>query len=1187
MKPNLLIRASAGSGKTRKLSLRYLELIVKGAPISTVLASTFTRKATGEILNRILLTAAQACSDEILRHELSENVGREISVAEMTDIMRRLVQGLNQIRACSLSSFFHRIALCFPYEMGLKPGWRILDDVEDAQLRWNAIHETLAQNERNISTLVHQLFKGESKSQLADEIFGKMRDLLTLEISASPHAWEELQRLPVRGVLNEAEIVDCLNAIEEQIDAPEMEDKDKRLPGSLRKIAEHVRTNNWNELLKLSLIRHVYSVPENESIPFYGKPLNLPKVEKALRFLAYHVASQSFSLLKAQLSSAYTLVTGFAENYNRAKLSVNALQFEDVTRLVAEFVARQNGNLQPLYWRMNAPVNHLLLDEFQDTSLDQWHIFQPFGERCTSGEENRSFFCVGDVKQAIYRWRNGRAEIFDAIEKTFPGIEQESSNMSWRSAPEILRCVNRFFLDPTKQPVHDEGRAECGRNVENYEPEPIASGNDAVPVREFMSSQAASAWDGWRFEKHIPSPKSAKYPGYWELRAMPPKPSKKEFAEMMKGRSDYRESNYDSDSDSEDFDSSYELNDEYTPKPEDVQWRWVAKQIAEHYRQWRGMYRVGVLFRNNQHISRLARFLREEGIAVSEEGKNPLTNSNAVCLVLSLLTLMDFPESSMSWFHVGNSSLVALYPELRWQDVKRMESGAREKCLAELSECLSKLREEFQAFGVGAFVEKLSFALQPFCTTEEERRLTQLRNLAASYGQNSRMRRIAHFIDYVLGFKMEDPSGASVTLMSIHGSKGLQFDAVFLPEVDFLVSGRAPSFVPGYVDDDVLREISLVTPFPGENIRNAVFSETSPFYRAMTLDERDRIRENFSLLYVAMTRAIYAMYLLVPPQGKRKKKTDSFNRFGHLLCMGLAGVEQVEAEELVAWDGDPEWYNKTAQAVKEKETVSEKTEVETVSERVQKPKKDTSVEPIVFRESQFSSRDLVRRAPSNIEDRRMVNLGKKLDFSQQNTVNGSILHGWYEKIAWVENSLPSDEELIAVARPYGLTKDRLERLLKSFHSSLKSPKLDRVLHWTTYIPMLSEKVRQAGILPEDQIPRTVTRKRPDDPEEIRWEVYREKELAIRTETELLLGTLDRLILLRNDAQVFWADCIDYKTTRKINNPDVLEEKVRSHSLQMQDYRHMLQLHYRIPSTQISTHLVFSMLGIVREVPCTK
>ncbi len=1157
MKPNLLIRASAGSGKTRKLSLRYLELIVKGAPISTVLASTFTRKATGEILNRILLTAAQACNDENLRRELSENVGREISVTEMTDITRRLVQGLNQIRACSLSSFFHRIALCFPYEMGLKPGWRILDDVEDANLRWNAIQKTLDQNAENAPTLMYQLFKGEYNNNLADEIFDRMRDLLPIESSASPEAWEKLQKLPIRGLLNETEIIKCLNALDAEVEEMEASGKMKALPKTVRKIADFIRVNDWNNTIKEKLILNTLETGEADFIKYGQSKITSENLAVALRPLARHAAAVHYQLMQEQVSSVYTLVSGFARNYYAAKTNANGLQFEDVTRLVAEFVKKQNGNLLPIYWRMNAPINHLLLDEFQDTSLDQWHIFQPFGERCTSGKKNRSFFCVGDVKQAIYRWRNGCAEIFDAIEKTFPGIEQENSNMSWRSAPEILRCVNRFFLDPTKITDGDE-------NVENYEPEPISSGNDAVHVRELMEPRAALAWDGWRYEKHVPSPKSAKYPGYWEIRAMPHKPKKGEM-EGVQG---------DSENNAE---YSEEPENEYTPKPEDVQWRWVAKQIAEHYRQWDGMYRIGILFRDNKRISRLARFLREEGVAVSEEGKNPLTNSNAVCLILSLLTLMDYPESSLSWFHVGNSALTTIYPELRWQNVKRMEPDARKKRMAELAERLAELRNEFQSFGVSAFIEKLSFALQPFCTLEEERRLTQLRNLAANYGRNSRMRRIAHFVDYVLGFKMEDPSGASVTLMSIHGSKGLQFDVVFLPEIDFEVLGQPLKYIVGYQNDDVLQEISLVMPYQSEKLRNVLFPQNSPFLRAIEVNERDRMRENFSLLYVAMTRAIYAMYLFIPPQQKEQK--PPFKRFGSLLRTALGGVYHADAEELIAWDGDPNWSQKTPQALKNNESVSE-----TMSEIVQNPKKDAPVEPIAFRKNQFSSRDLVRRAPSNIEDRRMVNLGKKLDFSQQNTVNGSILHSWYEKIAWVENSLPSDEELIAVARPYGLPKDRLERLLRSFHSSLKSPKLESVLHWTTYIPMLSEKVLRAGVLPKERIPRTVSRKRPNDPEEIRWEVYREKELAIRTETELLLGTLDRLIVLRNEAQVFWADCIDYKTTRKINNPDVLEEKVRSHAPQMQDYRRMLHLHYRIPPTQISTHLVFSMLGIVREVP---
>lgn len=1172
MKPNLLIRASAGSGKTRQLSLRYIGLLLGGASIPTILASTFTRKATGEILNRILLTSAQACQDEGLRVELSQMVGHKVTADEMKGVLRRLVMGLNQIRACSLNSFFHRIALCFPYEMGIKPGWRILDDVEDAHLRWGAIQKTLKENEENAPTLIHQLFKGEANIQIADEIYSKMEKLFSLQHEAGPDAWEAIEALPLYGRLTEAEIVELQNTLENEMN---LNAGKKSVLKMIEKISPLLRVNDWYGLMKEKAIQNAFQTPPGTPVT-YGRVTLSETLGDALQKLARNAATAFVQLMQEQIRSVHSLIEGFTKNYEAGKIAENGLLFDDVARYVANFVREQGENLQPIFWRMNSPIEHLLLDEFQDTSLDQWNIFRPFGDHCTTGK-GRSFFCVGDVKQAIYRWRNGRAEIFDAIESTFPGIEQESSNMSWRSAPPILDCVNRFFLDPVKNP---EIPAEefCAPVQSELGPEA-----QMVPVRGLLSDLAREAWDAWKYEKHVASPKSAKYPGYWELCTVP--------KWVVSDGSEGAEASFGSDS-SEGGDDSEGPMDAYRPSREDVQLRWVAERIAEIYRQGKGLHRIGVLFRTNKRISKVARFLRELGIAVSEEGKNPLTNSNSVCLTLSLLNLMDFPDDSAAWFHVGNSILSRLFPALKWEDERQMNPEERQMSRMERTRCLASLRERLQAFGIAQFLEEVAQFLMEYCLEEETRRLKQLLNIAAAYSQTSKLERISNFVSFIKDCKLEDPSAASVVLMSIHGSKGLQFDVVVLPELEFKMAGNPPHYVPGYENDDVLKKVTLVTTVPEKKVRDVIFTPVSPVRRAVDLNERERVSESWSLLYVAMTRAIYAMYLFIPPM--QKNQDPPFIHASDLLRTALSGAYSADEKIRLAFGGDPKWYEKTPQALKFAQIQAEENAQSVVETPAETPAeadagtpaeaaKSQAPEPIRFLANPDSTRDLTRRAPSNIEDRRFVDLGRKLEFSQQNTVNGTILHGWYEKIAWMENSLPSDDELIAFARPFGLNKDRLERLLKSFHNSLKSPRVDRALHWTTYIPMLREKVLRAGILPPELVPMDVFRRWPNDPNEIRWEVYREKELAIRTETELLLGTLDRLILLRNDAQVFWADCVDYKTTRKISSPEILEEKIRSHSLQMRDYRRMLQLHYQIDDTQISTHLIFSMLGIVREV----
>ena len=129
-------------------------------------------------------------------------------------------------------------------------------------------------------------------------------------------------------------------------------------------------------------------------------------------------------------------------------MAQRALRFEDVTRkLGGRWVAER---LQEVVFRLDAHLSHLLLDEFQDTSPLQWRVLRPFARTVVDGAKRRSFFCVGDVKQAIYGWRGGVAEIFEAISDDLPRIEPGALNQSFRSCQVVIDTVNRVFQGLTK-----------------------------------------------------------------------------------------------------------------------------------------------------------------------------------------------------------------------------------------------------------------------------------------------------------------------------------------------------------------------------------------------------------------------------------------------------------------------------------------------------------------------------------------------------------------------------------------------------------------------------------------------------------------------------------------------------------------------------------------------------------------
>ncbi|MDO4570274.1 MAG: UvrD-helicase domain-containing protein [Planctomycetia bacterium] len=1115
MERNLLIRASAGSGKTYQLSRRFLHLAKEGASVSSILASTFTRKAAGEIQNRVLLQAAQDCLAE------EDPLLREKKLV----LLKKLVANLHRMRIFTLDSYFKRIAECFSYEIGLMPGWSIIDDAEDESLRWRAIRTTLRQDPRAAREIMRRVSPGESVRNFASSIFDTVRSQYALVQSSSNSAWNAMKSLPLDGWMAEdtlAHTIEEIRTIAENFP----EGTDKRLSKAVAGVIEKASVKNWMDFLKSTLVKNAASNPY-DSVRFYGKPV--PEgLERPLRRLIRHAIGAYLKDVQEQTSATYDIVSIFGRNYEDLKIQQKAFRFEDVTRHVARF-AQERQNLHAFDWRLDASTEHLLLDEFQDTSLDQWSILEPVGRYCTT-HKGSSFFCVGDVKQAIYRWRNGRAEIFDSVASAYPNMTIESSNRSWRSSPTIIECVNRVFGDDPFPP-------------------PIRSGSDSIPMSEVLEENAA-CWSRWHYEKHETA---RDYPGYWEIFTSPS-----------------AESDSDSDSDSESGAGGEGDGSTNKPKQKDVTLRCAAEKIRDLYATT-GNHTIGVLTRGNDSLQKLIFYLRRLNVPASEDGKNPLINSSAVRLILSLFKFLEHPGDSVSWFHLAHSALGQFYPEFEWVPIwapKELQESAQ----ALRMERAEALRREIATFGFSAIIEKIVERWKPSLPPEELRRLQQFIKLAGTYDTKNTSNRIADFVRFVEITRVADPSSARVSVMTIHMSKGLQFDTVVLPDLHFKLTGTPPQFAPGYPNNDVMKEIHLVAKYVPKELRSFVLGVDSPFSAAIEHYESQVAAETLCLLYVAMTRAVHALYLVIPPAMSKSAKVPS-KYVDQILLRTLAGETNAPPSSLIAWDGDPRWYEKTG---KSSTLAHSELLPRVVSPAVFEPRP-------AFLRKDGSYRNLPRRSPSNVEDPLRVDLGRMLGFRHSSTVSGVIWHRWYEKITWVETSLPSAEELRSVALQYDLPQQTLERLLRNFHNSLKNSAVQSILYWHEYIPAMRERVAASGILPIESIPSGIVCDDPLDKNKLRWEIHCEKELAIRTEREFFLGAMDRLVVLKDLNQVYWADCIDFKTLKKYRSDEFFEEQVRRNARQMQDYRTMLSVHYRIPIEQISARILFTMLGIVREI----
>ena len=182
---------------------------------------------------------------------------------------------------------------------------------------------------------------------------------------------------------------------------------------------------------------------------YYRKPI-ASAVRDAYQPLLHHAHALLLGDIANQTEATRRVLDRFHQAYQRLKLRHRALRFDDITQILARTLT--STALEYIAYRLDTPIAHLLVDEFQDTSLPQWNAIRPFAERVTA-QEGHSFFCVGDAKQAIYGWRGGVADLVDAVVTHVPNVTETQLDCSYRSSPIVMDTVNAVFGTLEVNPV--------------------------------------------------------------------------------------------------------------------------------------------------------------------------------------------------------------------------------------------------------------------------------------------------------------------------------------------------------------------------------------------------------------------------------------------------------------------------------------------------------------------------------------------------------------------------------------------------------------------------------------------------------------------------------------------------------------------------------------------------------------
>ncbi len=807
--PSTIVEASAGSGKTFALSNRYLKLLAAGVPCEKILATTFTRKAAGEILDRIMLRLTVAAEDPAACRELSKYLETMLTPDAAVAILRTVAENLHRLLVSTLDSFFYQIAQAYSFDLGLPVAWKIAEDGQIGTLSEIAIRNLL--HDDNVREFLHLIFQSETDRKIADLMLNQVEAYADVYADSTPSAWDH----PVPQNFNVAAAVSELLEKGSAITIAS-----ERIGNALAKDLERIEAGDWDEIAGSTLLNNVLA----GNYTFSRSPLP-DDVREFYGELSEACRNHFTTRFALRTKSAWRLLDSYTQALWPLKLSVGEFSFADVAKLVKNLVHRPG--FQPDA-RLDMRIDHMLLDEFQDTSGTQWQILRVFANRLFAGERPGSFFCVGDRKQAIYAWRGGVSQMFDVVQQEYGHhlVPSEPLTTSYRSSPVVIDFVNQLF-----------GNLDCWE------------GDDEIDRKSIGS------WSK-QFRQHTTA--RTELPGFVLVERV-------------------GDGDGDKDAKTAIFDRT-------------------AEAIEELYRQ-APQRTIGVLVERHSDIAHLLFLLHQRGIPASEEGGNPLTDSAAVNVINAALQLADHPGDSVARYLLSHSPLG---PEFGLVPEDHQNGALNAAAARRISEQMGR---ELLRFGFGKAIERLAAVLDPHLTSRERRRVDQLVEFAYEYDQPWTLR-TQHFLQAVRETRILEPSAASVRVMTVHGSKGLEFDAVFAPFLSFSKSwvGTAPRLV--YSRSDPGQPIDFVHLYCNENLRPFLPPRVQQIFAGY---RQQIVQERICLLYVWMTRAIHHLHVIVRRNVRLDKSTLT-----SLLATVLQKTQEKsagdEGADVLYRKGNPAWF---------------------------------------------------------------------------------------------------------------------------------------------------------------------------------------------------------------------------------------------------------------------------------------
>lgn len=969
-------KASAGSGKTFTLASEYITLVVKNPQdYKKILAVTFTNKATQEMKTRILsqlygiahkLPDSQAYYEQVLQKTgFPEQTIRE-NAAEALSL---LTHHYNEFRVQTIDAFFQSVLRNLARELNLTANLRI--DLNDEQVEAQAVDElinSLEEGEEVLSWIRDYIDKN-IEDDKGWNVIGQIKDFgkNIFKDFYKDHKAELDKRFKDTSFFNDF-ITDLRRRRAQAL--KNLNDQAKQMLQKIREanVDNQNLFNNKSRGIYPYIVKLAKGTPSDNDAPKYVNTC----IENASKWPSGSCSADEkatiIELASASLCNDLKLLEKYRtegwKEYQSSNLTLKHLSQLRLLHAISEAVDEINkdtnrfmlSNTQSLlstlmkdsdtpfvFEKMGAYLKHIMIDEFQDTSTIQWNNFRKLLDNCMAQIESHNLI-VGDVKQSIYRWRQGDWKLLNNIEHEFSNeqIKIEPLDTNYRSEENIIRFNNAFFMQAVVQTVKElesdeiKGASQLIEAYKEIEQKPRKdNGKGCVRIKLFHYDKTVSA--------------------------------------------EYKES---------------VLNELIDNVRQLLECGYKQKDIA-------------ILARSKTVIPDIVdKFQSEFGADVSlvSDEAFQLDASLAVNVIIAALRLLTHPDDKLT-----ESKLVKLYQQQVMQTDKDNNALFVDGGKIELKSFLpngyiykfeSLLRlslvdlvdEIYSLFNLGCLEGQSAYVCTFYDTLNE-----YLRDHPADIDDF-----IEEWEDTLSSNTIQSDEVDGIRLITIHKSKGLEYDNVLIPFCDWELEKTNGNTIwcPGDNKEKPYRELPLIPIDFSKKMLGTVFEDD---YKEEHLQN---IVDNMNLLYVAFTRAGKNLFIT----GKKASKSTFTN-----LQNGNTATDRSQIIQLVIDDLAKELSGATLDDAGDKEPIcfefgtltdcEERVEQEKSTEnpfeltpKTHKLKIETFPHPVSFRQSN-KSHDFIN--------------GEDIDSSDANRYIkvGNILHQLFSTILTEADIEPRLKEL--------------------------------------------------------------------------------------------------------------------------------------------------------------------------------